>query len=189
MGGKTCNTVIELILQQLMLQMKLHIFHSPFYRTFTHLIFVNQIKITRYTSRLWNFAVYSALSKFIRLKIVLLGQSCERHLDFYKRKEDQVYLLVNSLSHSAYSKTAKNRWPYLLFSPTYFYKVFIVVQSAIPHLSWLIGIYSPLSALSSKLLRVVCDESFLLRIFTKWPLAPPCCVCFHVMYVTLKLLT
>ena len=37
MGGKTCNTVIELVLQQLMLQIKLHIFRSPFYRTFTHL--------------------------------------------------------------------------------------------------------------------------------------------------------
>ena len=31
MGGKTCNTAIELILQQLMLQIKLHIFLAPFY--------------------------------------------------------------------------------------------------------------------------------------------------------------
>ena len=63
MGGKTCNTVIKLILQQLMLQIKLHIFLSPFYRIFTHLICVNQIKITRYTSGLWNFTVCSELSK------------------------------------------------------------------------------------------------------------------------------
>ena len=51
-GGKTGNTVIELTLQQLMLQIKLHIFLSPFYRIFTHLICVNQMKIIRYTSGL-----------------------------------------------------------------------------------------------------------------------------------------
>ena len=41
------------------------------YRTFRHLICVNHIKITRYTSQPWNFTAYSELSKFIRLKIVL----------------------------------------------------------------------------------------------------------------------
>ena len=60
-----------LILQQLMLQIKLHIFRSPFYRIFTYLICVNQMKIIRNTSGLWNFTVCSELSKFIRLKIVL----------------------------------------------------------------------------------------------------------------------
>ena len=55
----------------LMLQIKLHLFLSPFYRIITHMIGVNQMKITRYTSRLWNFTVCSELSKFIRLKIVL----------------------------------------------------------------------------------------------------------------------
>ena len=32
MDGKTRNTAIELVLQQLMLQIKQHIFRSPFYR-------------------------------------------------------------------------------------------------------------------------------------------------------------
>ena len=32
-GGKTPNTAIELVSQQLTLQIKLHIFRSPFYRT------------------------------------------------------------------------------------------------------------------------------------------------------------
>ena len=54
-----------------MLKIKLHIFRSPFYRTFTRPIGVYQIKIPRYTSRPWNFIVYSELWKFIRLKIVL----------------------------------------------------------------------------------------------------------------------
>ena len=70
-GGKTRKTAIELVSQQLMLQIKLHIFHSPFYRTFTNLIFLNQIKITRYTQRVRKFTVYSELSKFIPLMIVL----------------------------------------------------------------------------------------------------------------------
>ena len=47
MDGKLRNTAIELVLQQLMLQIKQHIFHSPFYRTFANLIRVNQIKIIR----------------------------------------------------------------------------------------------------------------------------------------------
>ena len=38
---------------------------------------------------------------YFRNSLLKLGQSCERHLDFYKRKEDQVNLIVNSLSFSA----------------------------------------------------------------------------------------
>ena len=38
---------------------------------------------------------------YFRNSLLKLGQSCERHLDFYKRKEDQVNWIVNSLSFSA----------------------------------------------------------------------------------------
>ena len=38
---------------------------------------------------------------YFRNSLLKLGQSCERHLNFYKRKEDQVNLIVNSLSFSA----------------------------------------------------------------------------------------
>ena len=38
---------------------------------------------------------------YFRNSLLKLGQSCERHLDFYKRNEDQVNLMVNSLSFSA----------------------------------------------------------------------------------------
>ena len=61
--GETRSTAIELVSQQLMLQIKLHIFSSPFYRTFT--------QKKRGTRRVRNLTVYSELSKFIRLKIVL----------------------------------------------------------------------------------------------------------------------
>ena len=71
MVSKTSKTAIELVFQQLMLQIKLHISRSPFHRTFTNLICVNQIKITRYTKWVGNFTLESELSKFFRLKIVL----------------------------------------------------------------------------------------------------------------------
>ena len=67
--GKTRSTAIELVSQQLTLQIKLHISSSPFHRTFTNLIFVNQIKITRSTRGVRNLTVYSKWSKFICLKI------------------------------------------------------------------------------------------------------------------------
>ena len=38
---------------------------------------------------------------YFRNSLLKLGQSCERHLNFYKRKEGQVNLIVNSLSFSA----------------------------------------------------------------------------------------
>ena len=38
---------------------------------------------------------------YFRNSLLKLGQSCERHLDFYKRKEDQVNLIVNSWSFLA----------------------------------------------------------------------------------------
>ena len=69
--GKTRSTAIKLVSQQLTLQIKVHIFSSPFYHTFTNLIFLNQIKITRSTRGVRNLTVYGELSKFIRFKIVL----------------------------------------------------------------------------------------------------------------------
>ena len=38
---------------------------------------------------------------YFRNSLLKLGQSCERHLDFYKRKEDQANLIVNSWSFLA----------------------------------------------------------------------------------------
>ena len=38
---------------------------------------------------------------YFRNSLLKLGQSWERHLDFHKRKADQVNLIVNSLSFSA----------------------------------------------------------------------------------------
>ena len=67
--GETRSTAIELVSQQLTLQIKLHIFSSPFYRTFTNLSKSDKLK--RSTRRVRNLTVYSELSKFIRLKIVL----------------------------------------------------------------------------------------------------------------------
>ena len=68
--GETRSTAIELVSQQLTLQIKLHIFSSPFYRTFTNLS-KSEDKLKRGTRRVRNLTVYSELSKFIRLKIVL----------------------------------------------------------------------------------------------------------------------
>ena len=67
--GETRSTAIELVSQQLTLQIKLNIFSSPFYRTFTNL--TKSDKLKRSTRRVRNLTVYSELSKFIRLKIVL----------------------------------------------------------------------------------------------------------------------
>ena len=67
--GETRSTDIELVSQQLTLQIKLHIFSSQFYRTFTNL--TKSDKLKRSTRRVRNLTVYSELSKFIRLKIVL----------------------------------------------------------------------------------------------------------------------
>ena len=103
---------------------------------------------------------------YFRNSLLKLGQSGERHLDFYKRKKDQVNLIVNSLSFSLSQPQENNKKinDHIFCSGLL---IFIVVQTGIPYLTWLTRKYSPLSALSSKLLRIVCDELFPVRIFTK----------------------
>ena len=75
---------------------------------------------------------------YFRHSLLKLGQSCERHLDFNKRKDDQANLIVNyfNIIRSLYYGQQKANVPIFCSGLFAFCKEFTVVPTALPHLSW-----------------------------------------------------